>query len=103
MMTHIKEILLIALGFGAFSANVKAQSTPMNPYEGATHTYVVNGLTSGTEYVFYVSSTEDGKAVLDDGSAFEFDFLSTSQALCLVTKIHQFAIVWNNVGFATCY
>lgn len=97
MMTHIKEILLIALGFGAFSANVKAQSTPMNPYEGATHTYVVNGLTPGTEYMFYVSSNEDGSAVLDDGSAFEFDFLSTSQGIVPADQnTVSLPIIWNN-------
>lgn len=39
--------LLIMLALVAVTGNVFAQSTPTAPYEGATHTYAVSGLTAG--------------------------------------------------------
>jgi hypothetical protein len=73
-MTYSDKVIIFVLVLCAFHQTVKAQSEPSHPYEGAVHTYVVNGLTPGTEYAFYISSTEDGVGVLDDGTTFEFEF-----------------------------
>jgi len=76
-MTHIKTffVLGLVLVLWVFALTAKAQSLPAQPYEGATHTYMVNGLTPGVEYAFFMSSQPDGGGMLDDGSTFEFDFL----------------------------
>jgi len=96
-MTRVKTIFVLVIILCAVVINTMAQSSLTHPYEGATHTYVVNGLTPGTEYMFYVSSNEDGSAVLDDGSAFEFDFLSTSQGIVPADQnTVSLPIIWNN-------
>lgn len=78
-MTHIKTffVLGLVLVLWVFALTAKAQSLPARPYEGATHTYMVNGLTPGVEYAFFMASQTDGSGILDDGSTYEFDFLGT--------------------------
>ena len=51
--------LLIMLALVAVTGNVFAQtgSTPVAPYEGATHTYVLGGLTNGDTYVWGISTS----------------------------------------------
>lgn len=51
--------LLFMLALVAVTGNVFAQtgSTPVAPYEGATHTYVLGGLTNGDTYVWGISTS----------------------------------------------
>ncbi len=50
--------LLILIGLVGFSSKLFAQgSTPVAPYEGATHNYVVNGLTPGDRVTMGISSS----------------------------------------------
>ncbi len=74
-MTYSKTFFVVVLVLCGSVFSVRAQSLPSHPYEGATHTYVVDGLTSGVEYSFFMASKADGYGILDDGSTFEFDFL----------------------------
>jgi hypothetical protein len=76
-MTHIKPFLMFTLLLCAFAQLARAQSTPVNPYEGASHTYVLDGLNPGVEYTFYMATNANGSGVLNDGSVSEFDFLDT--------------------------
>jgi hypothetical protein len=95
-MTRIQAFVMITV-LCAFPLFGKAQSSLTHPYEGATHTYVVNGLTPGIDYLFYVSANEDGSGVLDDGSTFEFDFLSTANGNVEVGQnTASLLVAWNN-------
>jgi hypothetical protein len=49
--------LLIMLALVALTGKVFAQGTAMTPFEGSTHTYVVNGLTPGDSYQFGINTT----------------------------------------------
>jgi hypothetical protein len=80
-MARAGRIFILVAVLWDVAVMATAQSLPAKPYEGATHTYVVNGLTPGTEYTFYMTSFPDGNGLLDDGSAFEFDFLSSTQGV----------------------
>ncbi len=52
---------LIMLSLVAITGKVFGQgSTPMAPYNGATHTYVVNGLTDNDLYVFAINTSSTG-------------------------------------------
>jgi hypothetical protein len=52
---------LIMLSLVAITGKVFGQgSTPMAPYNGATHTYVVNGLTDGDTYSFGINKSSAG-------------------------------------------
>jgi len=77
-MTQIKTVIVLVLALCAFALKAEAQSSPTQPYEGAIHTYVVNGLTPGVEYAFFMASQPGGGGILDDGSTFEFDFLGVT-------------------------
>lgn len=57
-----KSLLIIAIFMllAGFSSKVFAQSTPLAPWEGAIHTYRVNGITDGSQFEFGVSNTADG-------------------------------------------
>lgn len=67
--------LLIMLALVAVTGNVFAQSTPTAPYEGAIHTYVVDGIAVGSTYDFYVnqsatfSATNSGLATITSGAS----------------------------------
>ncbi len=51
--------LLILIGLVGFSSKLFAQSTPVAPYEGATHTYVVSGLTQNDSYTWGINTVGD--------------------------------------------
>lgn len=98
-MTHIKTffVLGLVLVLWVFAIKAKAQSLPAQPYEGATHTYMVNGLTPGVEYAFFMSSQPDGSGVLDDGSTFEFDFLGEpSGTVAPGQNAASLPVIWHN-------
>ncbi|MDA3815841.1 MAG: hypothetical protein PF486_00565 [Prolixibacteraceae bacterium] len=97
MKSLIKKQILLTGVFCALVFVVKAQSTPIHPYEGATHNYVVNGLTSGTNFLFYVSAHENGSEVLDDGAVFEFDFLDSHEGVVPEGEsTASLPVLWNN-------
>jgi hypothetical protein len=75
-MTLLKKKIEILVVFCVLALWAGAQSTPTHPYEGATHTYVLNGLSPGVEYVFFMTSHADGNEVLDERATLEFDFLT---------------------------
>lgn len=71
--TIITLLLLISVGFSA-----QAQGTALQPFEGAIHTYMWDGLQEGMEYEFYVTADAGGNSVFDDGVTEEFDFMTTA-------------------------
>jgi hypothetical protein len=73
-MTHFKHIIVLVLMLTASALAAKAQSTALNPYEGATHTYSVNGLQQGVNYDFFITANADGTGLYDDVATGEFDF-----------------------------
>lgn len=75
-MTLLKKKILVFGMFCVLALWAGAQSTPIRPYEGAKHTYVLNGLSPGVEYAFFMSSNVDGSEVLDERTTPEFDFLT---------------------------
>jgi hypothetical protein len=88
---------LVVLVLCVLHLRVEAQSLPSHPSEGATHTYVVNGLTPGTAYAFHMSSTEDGLGLLDDGATYEFDFLGEPTGIVAPGQsTASLPIIWNN-------
>jgi len=96
-MTHSKTIFVVVLVLWAYGFSAKAQSLPAQPYEGATHTYVVNGLSPGVEYSFFMASQAEGEGILDDGSTYEFDFLGETYGT--VAEGHNAAalpVKWNS-------
>lgn len=75
-MTQRKQLItLVLLLFIGLAAH--AQSTPLNPYEGATHTYTWSGLTEGWEYELYLSANADGTGIYDAMTA-EFGLYNAS-------------------------
>ncbi len=101
--------LLILIGLVGFSSKLFAQSTPMAPYAGATHTYVVDGLTNGdlvtmgvsngaTTYTNVASGTGTwaamsqtpaaGTAVTDGTASLEVTWGSASVGVSLWVWIH---------------
>jgi hypothetical protein len=96
-MSHIKTLFWIVVVLCALHLRVDAQSVPSHPYEGATHTYVVNGLTPGTVYAFHISSTEDGVGILNDGTTQEFDFLGEANGTVATGQsTASLPVTWNN-------
>jgi VCBS repeat-containing protein len=73
-MTQFKHIIVLVLMLTVLGLVAKAQSTPILPYEGATHTYTVNGLQEGVNYAFYITANANGTGLYDDGATGEFDF-----------------------------
>ena len=72
-----KSIIILLLLAVGFSPTVKGQSTALQPFEGATHTYQWNGLQSGDDYEFYLTADASGQVILDDGASGEFDFIGS--------------------------
>jgi hypothetical protein len=96
-MTHYKAIIVLLTASCAFVVAAKAQSLPTHPYEGAIHTYTVNGLTPGCGYSFFMAAQADGTGLLDDGSTFEFDFLGeTSGTVAPGESSVAVSVLWNN-------
>ena len=75
LFKHTITTLLLLISYG-FSA--QAQGTALQPFEGAIHTYLWDGLQEGVEYEFYVTADAGGNSVFDDGVTEEFDFLTTA-------------------------
>lgn len=87
----ITILLLLAVGF---SPTVGAQSTALQPYEGATHTYTFNGVTVGAGYDFYITANADGSGRYDDGLTSEFDIIS-AQGVVGGDGLASTQIQWN--------
>lgn len=53
---------MLCIGFVGFSTKSFAQvSTPLKPYDGATHTYTFDGMTDGYKYQFYLTTNPQEK------------------------------------------
>ena len=74
-MINNKSIIIFILLAAGVSPTAKGQSSALQPFEGATHTYQWNGLQSGDDYEFYLTADASGQVVLDDGASGEFDFV----------------------------
>jgi len=74
-MNQVKYIIGTVLLSVLVNQTAYAQSTALNPYEGATHTYSWNGLQEGVDYQFYFTADANGSVVLDDIATGEFDFI----------------------------
>jgi hypothetical protein len=95
-MTLLKKKIVFIGMFCVLAIWVGAQSTPTHPYEGATHTYVLNGLTPGVEYDFFITSNADGNRVLDPELVNEFDFLTRSNGKVeLNESTAQLSLKWH--------
>ncbi|MCF8357315.1 MAG: hypothetical protein K9H26_01065 [Prolixibacteraceae bacterium] len=95
-MTRIIRLTFLITALCAFAVMAKAQSSPALPYEGAVHTYVVNGLAPGTQYAFYMASAPHGSSVLNDGSVVEFDFLGeTTGTVSPGESTAALSVLWN--------
>jgi hypothetical protein len=91
-MTQTKQLItLVLLLFFGMAAH--AQSTPLNPYEGATHTYSWGGLTEGWEYELYLSANADGTGIYDPMTA-EFELFNASGTVGADGKAST-DIAWN--------
>jgi len=61
-MKKILILTMLCLGFVAFSTKSFAQSsTPLKPYDGATHTYTFDGMVDGYNYQFYLTTDPQEK------------------------------------------
>lgn len=96
-MTQLKHIIVLVLLLSVSILTAKAQSTALQPYEGATHTYIWNGLQEGVGYEFYVAADASGSVIYDDGATGEFDFLgSANGSLSTGESTASVQIAWNN-------
>jgi hypothetical protein len=96
-MTQLKHIIVFVLMLAAFGLTAKAQSTALQPYEGATHSYTFSGLPGGMEYEFYITANADGTGLYDDGATGEFDFETVSSGTIGVgDNAASVDIGWNN-------
>lgn len=96
-MTHSRHIIVSMLAFLALGLVATAQSTSTRPYEGATHTYSCNGISSGVDYEFFIASDVEGYFIYDDATTGEFDFLtSPTGSLAAGQSVASVDIRWNN-------
>jgi hypothetical protein len=96
-MTQFKHIIVLVLMLTVFALAAKAQSTLFAPYEGATHTYTVNGLQEGVDYDFFITANADGTGLYDDGATGEFDFITVpTGAIGVGESTASVDIQWNN-------
>jgi len=103
-MTQFKHIIVLVLLLLISGFAAKAQSTPLYPYEGATHTYTVNGMSEGVDYVFYITANADGSGLYDDGATGEFDFITVPTGhLGVGESAASVDIGWNNGASAHIY
>jgi len=58
-MKKILLTLVICLGLVSFASQTYAQSTQINPFNGATHTYGFENVEANASYEFYVSTSSD--------------------------------------------
>lgn len=103
-MTHFKHIIFIVLLLSASGLTVKAQSTALSPFEGATHTYQWSGLQSGLNYEFYFTADASGSVVLDDIATGEFDFIALPAGIVGAGQsIASVPVQWNTGASAHAY
>jgi VCBS repeat-containing protein len=96
-MTQLRHIIVIMFLLTVFGLAAKAQSTPFNPYEGATHTYTVNGLAEGLDFNWFITANTDGSGLYDDATTGEFDFKTPSTGTIGVGEsTASVDIQWNN-------
>ncbi|MDA3881359.1 MAG: hypothetical protein PF436_13300 [Prolixibacteraceae bacterium] len=95
-MTLTKHIILLVLLLPAFGLVAQAQSSALNPYEGATHTYAWNGLAEGLNYSLYITDNADGSGLLEDATTMEFDFLGDTDGIVGTDNKAGTNIAWNN-------
>ena len=69
--------LIILLLLFAFAQTAIAQSTARQPYEGAMHAYICNGITAGADFEFYLTANADDSGRYDDGLTGEFDIINS--------------------------
>lgn len=79
-------MVLMLLSFGIVA---NAQSPPLFPYEGATHTYACNGITEGADYEFRIA------AKTGDVLAGDFDFIGDYLGTIGNDGIASVQIQWN--------
>jgi hypothetical protein len=82
--------MLSALGPAAL-----AQGSLKQPFEGTVHDYTVDGITSGADYLFYLTSDINGSIVLDDALEVEFDFLGNASGTIGTDGLATMPIQWN--------
>jgi len=69
--------LIIFLLLFVFGQAARAQSTARQPYEGAMHAYICDGITAGAGFEFYLTANADGSGRYDDGLTGEFDIINS--------------------------
>ena len=75
-MSQFNHLIILLLLF-AFAQTAIAQSTARQPYEGAMHAYICNGITAGADFEFYLTANADGSGRYDDGLTGEFDIINS--------------------------
>lgn len=70
--------LVICLGLVSFASQTIAQSTAVEPYDGATHTYTFANVEDGASYEFYVSTSTTAFGATDELKSNEFGTFATS-------------------------
>lgn len=90
--------MLIALGLSA-----NAQSSARFPFEGAVHSYTVDGISVGADYEFFIAANIDGSSRLDDTMTGEFDFLDNATGTVDTDGLASINIQWNNGAAANIY
>lgn len=75
-MAQTKHIIIVVLTLLTLGLTANAQSTALNPFEGATHSYTWSGMAEGLEYNFYMTANVDGSGVLNDDLTGEFEIFN---------------------------
>jgi len=101
-MAQTKQFIIVVLMLLTSVFAAKAQSTALNPYEGATHSYTWSGLPQGLDYTFYITANADGSGLYDDGLTGEFDILNNTGTVGVDGKAST-EISWNVGASANIY
>jgi hypothetical protein len=102
-MTRSKHTIILVLMLAAFGLSAHAQSSARLPFEGAIHSYTVDGISVGAGYEFFITANIDGSSVLDDASTGEFDFLDIANGIIGADGLASINIQWNNGAAANIY
>ncbi len=94
-MYNFKHIIMLVLLAAGFSPAARAQSTARQPYEGAMHAYICNGITAGADFEFYLTANADGSGRYDDGLTGEFDIIN-SKGVIGSDGTASTQVQWNN-------
>ncbi|MFA9388599.1 MAG: hypothetical protein ACERKD_02245 [Prolixibacteraceae bacterium] len=101
-MNQPKNIIILVFMLLAFGLTANAQSSALNPYEGATHTYAWSGVTQGLNYDFYITANADGSGMYNDDLTGEFDILNATGVVGADGKAAT-GISWNTGAAANVY